>query len=129
MGLIKLEDIEVYAYHGCFEEEQIAGNWFLVNLTLETSMDVASKSDQLADALNYQTAYEIVKQEMTVKSHLLENVAKRTLDALFVRFGQLENATIMISKMNPPMGGKMKCVSLELSQKKEFQQMKTPYRH
>jgi 7,8-dihydroneopterin aldolase/epimerase/oxygenase len=115
MGLIHLEDIEFYAFHGCYKEEQIAGARFLVNLTLETNLDKASVSDNIDDALNYQTAYEIVKQEMGIKSHLLENVAGRILNSLFQRFSQLEHATLKVSKMNPPMGGAMKCVSVELS--------------
>ena len=118
MGTILLEDIEFYAYHGCFKQEQIAGNRFLVNLTLKTNMDKASNTDQITDALNYQEAYDVVKREMAVKSNLLENVAKRTLDALFDRFPQLEHATIKISKMNPPMGGSMRCVSVVMQRGK-----------
>jgi 7,8-dihydroneopterin aldolase/epimerase/oxygenase len=119
MGLIHLEDMEFYAYHGCFQEEQIAGNRFMVNLTLKTNMDKASETDKIIDALNYQTAYQLVRQEMAIKSHLLEHVAKRILDALFIQFSQLELAKIKVSKMNPPMGGAMKCVSVEMERKKK----------
>ncbi len=115
MGLIKLEDIEIFAYHGCLEEEQNKGNWFLVNLSLETNMEIASLTDQISDALNYQKVYELVIQVMEIRSHLLENVSKRLLDALFNRFEKLEHATVKVSKMNPPVGGKMKCVSVELA--------------
>jgi len=117
MGLIHLEDMEFYAYHGCFQEEQIAGNRFMVNLTLKTNMDKASETDKIIDALNYQTAYQLVRQEMAIKSHLLEHVAKRILDALFNQFQQLEQAKVKVSKMNPPMGGAMRCVSVELERK------------
>ncbi len=119
MGLIHLEDMEFYAYHGCFQEEQIAGNRFLVNLTLETDMDKASETDKIEDTLNYQVAYQLVKEEISIKSHLLEKVAKRILDALFNEFSQLKLAKIKVSKMNPPMGGAMKCVSVELERKRE----------
>jgi len=115
MGLIHLEDLEFYAYHGCNPEEQITGNSFIVNLTLETNMDMPSKTDYITDALNYQVAYEIVKHEMSITSHLLEHVTQRILDALFNKFPQLKHATVKVSKMNPPMGGVMKCVSVELS--------------
>ena len=115
MGLIHLEDMEFYAYHGCYQEEQLTGNWFLVNLTLEANLKKASETDKISDTLNYQEAYELVKKEMKVKSHLLENVAKRILYTLFKNFTQLEKATVKVSKMNPPMGGKMKSVSVELS--------------
>jgi dihydroneopterin aldolase len=115
MGLIHLEDLEFYAYHGCNPEEQITGNSFIVNLTLETNMDKPSNTDDITDALNYQVAYEVIKYEMNITSHLLEHVAQRILDALFNKFPQLEHATVKVSKMNPPMGGIMKCVSVELA--------------
>lgn len=118
MGLIHLSDMEFYAYHGCYKEEQLTGNWFLVDLTIETNMDKASKTDNINDTLNYQTAYELVKKEMDVKAHLLEHLSQRILDSLFGSFPQLEAATVKVAKMNPPMGGKMKSVSVEVSRTK-----------
>jgi len=117
MGLIHLEDIEFYAFHGCFKEEQLTGNRFIVNLTLETDMDVPAETDSIEDALNYQIAYQLVKKEISITSHLLENVAKRILDALFTQFPQLKLARVKVSKMNPPMGSVMKCVSIEMERK------------
>jgi 7,8-dihydroneopterin aldolase/epimerase/oxygenase len=118
MGLIHLEDMEFYAFHGCYKEEQTAGNRFMVNLTMETDMNTPSQTDNIEDALNYQVAYQIVKQEININSHLLEHLAKRILDALFTEFAQLELAKVKVSKMNPPMGGAMKCVSVEMEKKK-----------
>jgi len=115
MGLIQIEDMEFYAYHGCYQEEAIVGNQFLVNLELETSMDNPAETDNIEDALNYQIAYQLVKREMAKRSHLLEHIGKRILDALYAEFSGIERASIKISKMNPPMGGKMKCVSVTLT--------------
>jgi dihydroneopterin aldolase len=55
-----------------------------------------------------------VEQEMEKKSHLLENIARRILDALYENFDSIEKATIKVSKMNPPTGGKMDSVSLTM---------------
>jgi len=115
MGLIKIENMEFYAYHGHFKEEQIVGNRFLVDLTIETDMQVPAKSDDLDDALNYQVAYNIVKEEMQIKSHLLEHIAGRILDHLYNSFNTIKKAEVKVSKMNPPMGGKMERVSVTLS--------------
>ena len=52
---------------------------------------------------------------MAIKSRLLENVAKRILDALFAEFSNLENAKVKVSKMNPPMGGEIEKVSVTIS--------------
>ncbi len=115
MGIIHLEDMEFYAFHGHYEEERIVGNKFLVNLFLKTDMSKAANSDSIKHALNYQEVYQVVKEEMKEKSHLLEHIAKRILDVLYKKFDQIEECTIKISKMNPSMGGKMRCVSVEMS--------------
>lgn len=116
MAIIELENMEFFAYHGCYKEEQVVGNQFVVNLRLETASAEAIKSDKLKDALNYQQAYEIVKKEVAVTSHLLEHVCGRILDSLFITFDQLDSATVKVSKLNPPMGGKMDRVSVTLTQ-------------
>ena len=118
MGLISLENMEFYAFHGHYKEEQIVGNRFLVNLTIETNMDKAADSDSLEDTLNYQAVYQLVKKEMLKKSHLLENIASRILNALYSHFKSIDSATVKVSKMNPPMGGRMECVSVTLTRKK-----------
>ncbi len=114
MSTIQIENMEFYAYHGHFKEEQIVGNKFLVNLEIEADMTKASESDDLADAVNYQMAYQLVKQEMEKKSHLLENIARRILDVLFQELNGIKEANVKVSKMNPPVGGKMDCVSVSL---------------
>lgn len=115
MGIIEIEGMQFYAFHGHFESERKVGNEFIVNLKIETDCSLASISDNLKDALNYQTAYEIVKTEMSITSHLLENVTKRILDSLYSNFNSITKAEIKISKMNPPMGGEIEKVSVTLS--------------
>ena len=115
MGTIHIEGMEFYSFHGHFKEEQIVGNKFLVDLLMETDMTNASESDELHDAVNYQTAYKLVKREMEKKSRLLENIAQRILDTLHAELPGVIKATVTIRKMNPPMGGKMRSVSVTLS--------------
>ncbi len=57
MGLIRIEDMEFYAFHGHYREEQIVGNHFMVDVSIETDTDKAGQSDELRDTLNYQKAY------------------------------------------------------------------------
>lgn len=115
MGLIEIEGMEFYAYHGHYEEEQIVGNRFLVDLSIEADCKEAASSDNINDAINYQTAYKIIKQQMQTKSYLLENIVKRILDALYQELSEVKNIKVKLSKMNPPMGGKIKKVSVTMS--------------
>jgi dihydroneopterin aldolase len=115
MGLIHIEGMEFYAFHGHFKEEQIVGNKFLIDVTLETDMEMPMESDNLKDAVNYQRAYEIVKQEMQKKSHLLEHIAGRILNALYAEMEGIKKVTVKVSKVNPPVGGRVNSVSVVVS--------------
>lgn len=115
MGVIEIEEMEFYAYHGHYEEERVVGNRFLLDLRLECDCDKAAGSDQIKDALNYQIAYKVIREQMQQKSHLLENIAKRILDALYNNLPDIKKATIKVRKMNPPMGGQIKSVSVTMS--------------
>ena len=114
MGVIELEDMEFYAFHGCYKEEQIVGNKFLVSLTMQADCAKAGQTDNIGDATSYLTAYEVVKEQMSIKSHLLENVAARILDALQAKLPAIASAKVKISKINPPLGGKVGCASVIL---------------
>ena len=115
MGYIEIEGMEFYAYHGHYKEEQIVGNRFLINLKIETDCSKAAESDNIKDAVNYQTAYKIIKAEMKKKSNLLENIAGRILDSLYENMENVKLITIKVSKMNPPMGGKINNVSVTMT--------------
>jgi 7,8-dihydroneopterin aldolase/epimerase/oxygenase len=115
MGTICIEEMEFYSFHGHFREERIVGNKFLVDLTIETDMKAPKESDNLKDAVNYQKVYEIVKHQMEIKSHLLEHIAGRILDALYTEMEGIKKVTVKVSKINPPMGGKIGSVSVIMS--------------
>lgn len=115
MGLILIENMEFYSFHGHFKEERIVGNKFLVDLTIETDMKIPAETDNLKDAVNYQRIYELVKQQMELKSHLLEHIAGRILDSIYDEVNGISKITVKVSKMNPPMGGKIGSVSIVMS--------------
>ena len=118
MTSIELENLEFFGYHGCYRAAQVVGNHFVVNVTLSTSSMVASKTDKITDALNYQHAYNLIKDQMDIPSHLLEHVCERILNSLFSNLPLLEEAWVKVSKLTLPMGGKMDRVSVTLSRKR-----------
>ena len=115
MGQIEIEGMEFFAYHGHYPVEKEVGNKFIVNINITTDCEKAGKSDQLEDALDYQKVYLLIKNEMSISSDLLEHVATRILDKLYLEFPEISHASVKISKMNPPMGGQIEKVSLTLS--------------
>lgn len=116
LSTIELDDIRIYAYHGCFEEEQRVGNWFTVNVSLDVECQKAAETDDIANALSYVEVYRLVRREMAQNSHLLENVVMRIIKALRAEFAHqgLVGGRVKVSKMAPPVGGSMKSVSLTM---------------
>lgn len=115
MAQISLEGMEFFAYHGCFSEEQIIGTRFVVDLWLETDTAEAEITDKLSKTVNYQEVYLLIKEQMMIQSKLLEHVGRRIINALHEKFREITKVKIKVSKMNPPLGGKVGNVSVTIS--------------
>ncbi len=115
MSTIAIEGMEFYSYHGHFEEESVIGTKFNLDLYIETDTEIAEKSDNLNDTVNYLAVYQVVKKEMENPSYLIEHVARRILDSVMSSFTTIESAEIKFRKMNPPLGGQIESVSVTLS--------------
>ncbi len=113
-GIITIEEMKFYAYHGCFDKEKIVGTPFSVSVVMKYDAEKAMLSDDINDTLNYQKAYELIAAEMQQTSNLLEHVAKRILDCLYANFEQLLFAKVTVKKIAPPMGGEIACTSCTL---------------
>lgn len=115
MAVITINDMRFYAHHGCFEQEQVIGTHFRVDLAFSTDTSKAEVSDNIADTVNYLEVYQTVKAEMMKPSHLLEHVGRRVGEAVLKNFPAVDTVKVKISKLNPPLGGQMDSVSVELS--------------
>jgi len=120
MDFIHLENMEFYAYHGHYLEEQKIGNKYKISLSLKTNLQKAAISDKLEDTINYYDVYQIIKKEMKNQSSLLENIAYRIIKSIFENFLTVELVTLKISKMNPPVGGIMECVTIEMTRSRDM---------
>ncbi len=119
MGKIKIENIRVYAHHGCLPEETIIGSDYLVHVLVNANLKKASKSDGLVDTVDYVHINQIVKEEMKVPSKLLEHVGKRILNRIFSEISMVNKAEVSVSKINPPIGGDVEKVTVVLKEKRQ----------
>lgn len=119
MGTIKVENIRVYAYHGCLEEEAKIGSDYRVDMVAKADLENSSRSDQLSDTVDYVHLNLIAKQEMAIRSELLEHVAQRIMDRVLVEIPMVKKIKVAVSKLNPPIGGDVEQVTVVLSQKRK----------
>jgi len=117
MGLIQIEGMEFFAYHGCFKEERVIGTRFIVDLSIETDTVEAETTDDLKKTVNYQSVYKLFKAEMEIKSHLLEHVARRIILSVKMHHPEAGNIKVKVVKLNPALsdGGKVRQVSVTLN--------------
>ena len=106
--------MDFHALHGCYELEQQTGSHFEVSLRLTTELGTVAEEDDVTKAVNYLTVYEVVREQMQHTQHTIERVAQNIIDALHERFPQICETECRVTKIAPPLGGKVARVSVIL---------------
>lgn len=119
MGIIKVENIRVFAHHGCLKEETLIGSDYRVDLQVKADLKLSAKSDKLEDTVDYVFLNKVVREEMAQPSKLLETVAKRILNRIFKEDKLVKKATVSVSKVNPPIGGDVELVTIKMTEKRK----------
>jgi dihydroneopterin aldolase len=114
MAIISLEGIKMFAHHGFYEEETILGNEFVIDLSVDTSIFVAAKRDDLFKSVNYETLFYLCKVEMREPAKLIETVAQRIVDRIEEHFENVNGVAIKLSKMYPPLDGEVESACVEI---------------
>ena len=81
MGLISVEGIRVFAYHGHLPEEAVLGGHFIVNVWVTADTSEVEKTDDLNDTVDYVSIIEIVKEQMEIRADMIEVTAIADMDA------------------------------------------------
>ncbi|HCY97593.1 dihydroneopterin aldolase [uncultured Polaribacter sp.] len=118
MGIIQVNNIKLYAFHGCLDEEAKIGSEYRVDVEVKADLRKSAKTDDLADTVDYVHLNHIVKEEMAIRSKLLEEVAQRILNRFFKELRKVKKAKVSVSKINPPIGGNVAEVVIILTKKR-----------
>ncbi len=117
-GKVSLEGLEFHAYHGVYPHERESGNWFEVDISVETDFSDAAARDELAGTVNYETLFQIVKAEMEQPSKLLETVIGKIADTVLRDLPGVAAVAVTLSKVNPPIGGKCRKATVSLQKRR-----------
>ena len=104
MDIIRIEQLEIFAYHGCNEEEKRDGQKFYVDANLYTDVMTPGLSDDLEDTVNYAKACKFINKFLTEnRFDLIEAVAEQTTRALLKEFPKIRKVDFTINKPNAPI--------------------------
>jgi dihydroneopterin aldolase len=118
MGIIQVNNIRLFSNHGCLEEEAKIGSEYRVDVEIKANLKKSAQTDELTDTVDYVHLNRIVKEEMAIRSKLLEQVAQRILNRFFKELKMLKKAKVAVSKINPPIGGNVEEVVIVLTKKR-----------
>lgn len=118
MSKIILEDIKIYAYHGVLPEERLIGTYYILNVEVTADLWKAAATDDLKETINYAEINDIIHEEMSIPSALLEHVAGRIIYKIEESYPNVTEIKVKLTKTRPPMLGEMKGVSIEMSKKR-----------
>lgn len=115
MAIISLEGIRLYGHHGFYEEEEVLGREFILDVRVLADIEEAADEDELSNSVNYETLYHICQAEFRVPVRLLETLAQRILTRINRQFDNLKGVKVKVRKMNPPLAGRVDEASVEVS--------------
>ncbi len=111
---IRLDGIYVRAFHGCYDLEQQVGNRFRVDIVIRTPLGDLPATDDVTQAVNYLTVFEIVERTMQRTQCTIEAAASNVIAAIKEAFPQIVEVECTVAKIAPPLGGKIDKVSVTL---------------
>lgn len=113
---ITLSAMEFYARHGCYELERTVGNRFNVDLVLTVVLDDAVRNDDISQMVNYLDVYASVERQMAITQATIERAALNIIRALKSEFPKIGHISCTVSKLAPPLGGKINKVSVTIEE-------------
>lgn len=113
---IRIQNLEVFANHGVFQEETNLGQKFLFSLTMYTDTRKAGKSDCLEESIHYgEVSQFITEYTKTHTRKLIEAAAEDLATALLLHYPLLKGITLELKKPWAPVGLPLETVSVKIS--------------
>jgi len=109
---IEVNGIKIYAFHGCLPEEGKIGGHYLVDVMLNTDFSLAAATDDLQKTIDYVVVNKIVREEMAIRSKLIEHVGQRIINRLKNQITSIDKVKLKVTKICPPINGDVQNVAI-----------------
>ena len=118
-GIIRLQNMTFYGFHGVSAAEKETGRRYEVDCELHLELDDAVASDNLSDTVNYAKVYEIVETVMNARRYsLIESIAAEICNRVMEN-ERVSKTVVRVRKMIPPIPGNLDCIEVELLRERE----------
>ncbi len=115
INVIKIKKAAFYGYHGVRSEEQSVGGKFEADVDIYTDFSAAARKDSLSETIDYHKVYSFMYHlALEQKYYLIESLAGKIADELLMKFTAIQKVAVRVRKNNPPLGGVVDCVEVEV---------------
>lgn len=112
---IHIKNLEIFAHHGVFPEENKLGQKFLVSATLYTGTRQAGKHDDLTQSIHYGEVSQMITEYLQQHTwKLLETVVENLAEEMLLTIPRLEAVRLELKKPWAPVGLPLETVSVEI---------------
>jgi dihydroneopterin aldolase len=119
-NIIRIKKATFYGYHGVLTEEQNVGGKFEADVDIYTDFKDAADKDSLRDTIDYHQVYKFMyKMALEEKHYLIETLTMKIADELLKHFNSIDKVIVRVRKNNPPLGGVVDCVEVEVEKARE----------
>lgn len=117
MDKIKIEGIEIFAYHGLFKEEAKNGQLFIIDC--EFNVDTSGCNEDINKTVHYgEVTMDIVEFVTKNRYDLLESLANNLVKLLLSKYTLMTELSITIHKPNAPIEAEFSDIALTVRRKK-----------
>lgn len=120
MDRMLLKRVVFYGYHGVYPEENRLGQKYIIDLDLRLNLTRAAQSDNVSDTVNYAEIHALLKgivEGPPVK--LIETLTEKIASAVLGTYTSIIEATVSVTKPNPPFDITFDGVTVELRRKRD----------
>lgn len=101
---ISLNGIRAFGFHGVFDFEARDGQDFIIDVELTVDLQTASRTDDLADTIDYGKISELVVDEIQgERVSLIERLAGRIADRIMSQFPKVIDIAVTVHKPQAPV--------------------------
>ena len=115
MDKISIKNLEVYAYHGVYEEENRLGQKFVISVDMYLDTHPAAADDDLEKSVNYGEVCLRIRQLMEEKNcSLIETVAQRIASCILYSYKEVQKVCVEVAKPQAPIPMSIETVSVRI---------------
>lgn len=114
-----IKDLELFGFHGVFEEEKRLGQKFIISLEIDLDLKSAAKTGDLSKSVHYGELCEKIEKEFNKESYdLIETAALNLVEFILNEYNIIDGVKVFLKKPWAPVKKHLDTVEIMIERKR-----------